>query len=270
MDKRSIDLRGAEAANRSTARLPGSRVPPMTREERARIEALKSPSPEDRERFKEFLAKPGTGIVKLRSNDGCVSKGVVNVAGNCADFVADADRCAFRPDAISSDLRLLSGRFQAKEFLTQSLLGDLGNVDLAGLSSADSRIAFISAFAPAADHSGAARQASEIAAGIGNGASVFNFTAAVELDHTYVLRTIAYKIANNVTKQIIRKGKEEDLNQVLLLYAFKRDKRIDMTVAFKVIRLGEDGSVTVIWKELARKEAPAIKFEKDEEWRDFK
>jgi hypothetical protein len=42
------------------------------------------------------------------------------------------------------------------------------------------------------------------------------------------------------------------------------DKRVDVTLAFRVIRIGEDGSVTILWKELQRKEAPKLKYVRPE------
>lgn len=47
------------------------------------------------------------------------------------------------------------------------------------------------------------------------------------------------------------------------------DKRIDLLVAFRIIREDEDGSVSILWKEISRQNAPTIKFADNEEMTDL-
>ncbi|MEP6903577.1 MAG: hypothetical protein ABJA66_17775 [Actinomycetota bacterium] len=42
------------------------------------------------------------------------------------------------------------------------------------------------------------------------------------------------------------------------------DNRIDLTLAFRVIRKEPDGGITLLWKEIERQKSPPIKFPKRE------
>jgi hypothetical protein len=75
-------------------------------------------------------------------------------------------------------------------------------------------------------------------------------TAPVVENATYALRVIAYK--GNILRTY--RGFVFDM--------LAGDKRIDLTLAFRVVRKDDDGGVTIIWRELARRESPRIKFEK--------
>lgn len=43
------------------------------------------------------------------------------------------------------------------------------------------------------------------------------------------------------------------------------DKRVDMTAVFRVVRKSKDGSLTLLWKELQRKDSPKIRISKEDE-----
>jgi hypothetical protein len=49
---------------------------------------------------------------------------------------------------------------------------------------------------------------------------------------------------------------------------FRFDKRRDVTVAFRVIRVHDDGSVTIAWRRLADKKSPSIKPTKEDRMRE--
>ena len=64
---------------------------------------------------------------------------------------------------------------------------------------------------------------------------------------TYALRVIAYrgnlyKVFNRFRYDVLR-----------------GDNRIDLTLAFRVLRKEKDGSLLILWKELKRGESPKLK-----------
>nr|MBA3334881.1 hypothetical protein [Acidobacteriota bacterium] len=67
---------------------------------------------------------------------------------------------------------------------------------------------------------------------------------------TYVLRSIAYD------------GKYFRAVEGVAYNEFAFDKRRDVTVAFRIVRKDSDGSVTILWKEILRKNSPKIKYQK--------
>ncbi len=56
----------------------------------------------------------------------------------------------------------------------------------------------------------------------------------------------------------------------LRFHTLSLDKRADVIIVFRIVRKAEDGTLTIVWKELDRKEAPKIKFPKGEKFADFK
>ena len=69
---------------------------------------------------------------------------------------------------------------------------------------------------------------------------------------TYVIRSVAYR--GNVYRLVGGFVYDE----------LDFDKRLDITVAFRIIRKHDDGSITIIWKEIARKPSPVLKRKKGE------
>src|ERR1044072_426116 len=88
---------------------------------------------------------------------------------------------------------------------------------------------------------------------------------------TYGLRLIAYKIGNDVGLSMsndIRRQIYSPEKGIFLIV--KEDNRIDLTLAFRIIRRDEDGSITILWKELKRQPAPKLTFAKGEQYRALK
>jgi hypothetical protein len=67
---------------------------------------------------------------------------------------------------------------------------------------------------------------------------------------TYALRVVAYK--GNIFRSF--RGFRFDV--------LDGDKRVDLTIVFRVVRKDADGSATLVWKELERRDAPRIRFMK--------
>jgi hypothetical protein len=56
----------------------------------------------------------------------------------------------------------------------------------------------------------------------------------------------------------------------MMFLAIKDDKRVDLTISFRIIRKDADGSITLIWKELATKDVPELVFADNAVLKDFK
>jgi hypothetical protein len=86
---------------------------------------------------------------------------------------------------------------------------------------------------------------------------------------TYALRVVAYQTKDKYISRFSKKNKEFTAVDDKF-FALKYDKRNDYIFAFRVIRIREDGGITILWKELSKQKSPKIVFEKEEKLADFK
>ena len=85
--------------------------------------------------------------------------------------------------------------------------------------------------------------------GIKNGGFTYRSVVPVAENITYVLRSIAYR--GNIYRTI----------QGMTYDELEFDKRREITVAFRVVRLEGEDNVTILWKELGNQKVPKLKIE---------
>lgn len=118
------------------------------------------------------------------------------------------------------------------------VLTALGDVPLESVTLQNARVAYLAHFAPPVTVAEAERQYARSKIGFNANGHAYGVAAQVRPDTTYVLRSIIYKT-------------EDSFN--------RRRKATDLLVAFRVVRKAEDGSVTLIWRELQRSKPPKLK-----------
>ena len=109
-------------------------------------------------------------------------------------------------------------------------------------------------------------------AGIVNGIESDNFkysnSVKVQENTSYALRLAAYK--SDREPKIERKSGKVKSKDNFRYLSLKADKRIDLTVAFRVVRKEENGGITILWKEISRRNAPKLIIPKKENFTDIK
>jgi len=250
---------------------PAPQVPSLSKEERTRIKAMLAPNAEDAAKYKDFLRQKNTGLFRLFPDFDChQEKNVIRVDGNCANLVPGSWNYSFRQKNYSDidfwDVRFKDENLISKGFLSQGMLVRLGNVPLENVSTASGGIKFLLEFKPGTLLEEAKKQFAQIEKGIE--ADGYKYTNSIKADEntTYAMRVVAYrdKINNRGLSDKITSG------DFKYFYLNSNDKRIDLTVAFRVVRRDADGSITILWKELNRREAPKIVFAKNEKLSDIK
>lgn len=235
------------------------------KENEKRIKARLTPNPADLIKYKDFLKQPDTGIFRLFPDFDCEQKNVINAGGNCEDFIPGTSSYSFRQNDYPSnlsffDIKLKDSHLISNGFLTQGILTELGDVALENISPADERLSFLIGFKPETESQKVKDQYARIADGIHfNG---FNYTKKSEAkkDTTYALRVIAY----HPQRKIMSNNSVTDRRFIWLVRDGTMDKRVDLTLAFRIIREETDGSVTIVWKQLNRQKSPEITFPKNE------
>lgn len=231
--------------------------PPVYRKATKEEMAVITPDQSDLEKYADFLRQPKTGLIKLVAELGCLDNNKVIIA------TADCIKYAVLPGAGASysfrirehrhkqlaDLTFINDNFKSLGTLVQGVLVAIGDVPLADVTLQTKGLKFLTDIQP----NNTSEQAEKDVKLFARGVLVDNFIYRSELramdDMTYVLRSIAYD------GEIFRASESG-----YVINASKYDTRKDITVAFRIVRRSpEDGSLTILWKELAIKDSPEIK-----------
>jgi hypothetical protein len=214
-----------------------------------------SPGNEDLTKYARFLKEPNTGIFRLLPDLNCDENPlVIKVDEKCLSAIPESSFYSFREKEytpeILSDIRLENNHLVTNGILAQGILVSLGDVPLENVSLKSEGMAFLNAYSPHTSAADAQKQFLEMAKGVSSGQYAYRKAFPVKVDTTFALRVIAYR--GNFFRMF--RGYRYDL--------LEGDKRIDLTLAFRVIRKGTDGGVTLLWKELQRRKSPRIEFPK--------
>lgn len=232
----------------------------FSRKELSAMKKRAEPDAADLEKYHEFLSGPKTGIFKIFPDIGCVSNFVVNFDERCAGYVIGGSMFSFRKnehlESIVYDIRLGDkDDLIADGFLNQSIIVPLGNIDLASVTASTVGLEMLNRLQPKTDLAEARKQFQETAGTIRVGKFSYSKRVLTVVGNTYALRCAAYAIP----------AKAELPNQILsgpehfMWSLVASDPRLDLTLAFTVVKRADDGSFTIIWKELARGDAPLMK-----------
>ncbi len=261
-------MRRAEEEARASAKPAAEQMPGLSSAEIKRIEALLAPNPADLSKYKDFLNQNRTGIFRLFPQSACDETRVIRLDGECAISVPGGSRYSFQAGSKTPDIHYVDGRLIAKGFFAHHLLSNIGDLPIDSLVPGSTQLSALSEFVPETTYDGARSQSSDIENEIVLGGVKFSNNADLVLDSTYLLRIIAYKSGNNLQRRLAREGLSPN-DPVWNFAKLQTDHRLDLTVAFRIIRKDADGNVTVIWKELSRKKPPVITFAENEGMADF-
>ena len=222
---------------------------PYNKAELKKIKALLEPNPEDLAKYKDFLEQPKTGMFRLFPDFECEIKNVIRADGDCENFIPGgwvySFRLKTRNAGFLSDIRFSGEDLITDGFLAQGILVPLGDIGLETISLNSEGMKFLNDYKPAVQSREAKKQFTQIA-------NVFAFDGfryakrvRAIANINYAMRVIAYRNDN-----------------VGGLIDF--DKRMDLTVVFRIVRKDENGGITILWKELKRQDAPKLIFQKGE------
>lgn len=232
-------------------------------------ELLRAPNPEDSVKYKDFLSQPKTGLFRLFPDLDCESKLLVRIDGDCGDAVSHSWSYSFRQKDYSNDIlfdvRLKDGNLISDGFYSQGILVDLGDVPLRNISIADEGIKFLVEFKPEKRFKDARNQFLQVEKGIASVNHFYAKSVKAEVNRTYAARLIAYKKQILLSSQF--SGSSNDIEKYLKL---NNDKRIDLIIAFRIVRKDEGGNITILWKELNRQNSPKLIFKKNDKLSDIK
>lgn len=263
-------IRERDAANRSFERLRGigselgaRRTAPSgqfqnvqelyRKPTKKELQAL-APSGEDARKYGEFLKTPNTGLTKLAADKGCAENSLVLVA--TADCLAltmpgAGSSYSFRTKNYRiprlADITFTENSFQATGVRLHGIFVNIGDVQLEQVTLQTRGNAFLTDFEPESDFQKARDIDRRFSEGIKYDGLIYRRALGALDNTTYVLRSVAYR------------GSYHRAISGFTYNEFDFDKRSDVIIAFRIVRRHDDGAVTILWKQLAKKESPKTK-----------
>ena len=203
-----------------------------------------------------FLKQKNTGIVRLHDAANCnEEKYVINADSACPNaYLEKATAFSFRTRGYQSkaysDIFLEDSKLHLKGFHSLGIFSRLADQSLDDLNLSSDGVKQLIELQPPTKTEDFQKFSKTITKGVQIENHTYNASVQLESGQTYLLRVIAFKDSK----------KTRDNNKSSVPHFFKKDKRDDITVVFKAVRENDDKSWVLLWKELARKEAPKIDF----------
>jgi hypothetical protein len=213
------------------------------------------PYPQDVRKYEQFLQKPRTGIFRLMPDIGCTENiNVIKADAVCLKYIPESSYYSFREKEhtieMLADIRLRNGFLISDGILSQGILVHLGETELERVEAQTEALGHLAKFTPEPQGMEAQKQYIQMMRGVKIGKYEYKKALPINENGTYALRVIAYR--GNIFRSF--RGYRFDL--------LSGDKRIDLTIAFRIVRKDQDGGITLLWKEIERKESPRIIFPK--------
>lgn len=215
--------------------------------------SMLAPRSEIVQRHKTFLSQPDSGIFRLADDIGCVYD---------VQVISADDRCRTRtmPGSGSSysfrtknyrirelaDLALKDRRLEASGIWITGIFATLGDVPVEGVVLGDAVPSQMAAIRPASNVTEFRSLEEKYSSLSSEGGVKLSRTVVIKSDMTYLMRSIAYK------------GKAKRVLSGVTFNEFDFDRRRDVLVAFRVVDVDADGSVTIVWRKLVDVESPKL------------
>lgn len=215
-----------------------------------------APDRRDSEKYKAFLDKSGTGLTKLVGDAGCADNSkVISAAEECLrfQFPGAGASFSFRLENYRlprlADLTFSDKSFQATGHYLHGIFVNIGDVPLESVDLQTPGLKFLNEFEPSTEYEAAVELDKVLSVGVRHDGFFYRRALYAKENTTFVLRSIAY---DGKSFRAIRGFTYNELDF---------DKRRDVIVAFRVVRFGDDGSVTILWKKISDEKSPKLKRE---------
>ncbi|MGC2238802.1 MAG: hypothetical protein WA584_21785 [Pyrinomonadaceae bacterium] len=206
------------------------------------------------QKFNGFLRADNTGLFKLLVDVGCADNTNIVVAKEkCLKFTMPGagNSYSFRTNNYRirhlADLTFSGKNFYVSGVLMHGIMVNIGDVPLENVTLQTNGLKFLNEFQPTDDFEQAKLLDRQFVNGVTKDGFFYSRGLASVENTTYILRSIAYD------GRIMRSVRGIAYNELDF------DKRKDVMIAFRVVSRDADGSLTILWKELSRKDAPKFK-----------
>lgn len=205
--------------------------------------------------YSEFLKQKNNGVFRLHDASNCSgSNYIFDLNSPCPNaYPEKAAAYSFRTKKYQgkflSDIFLENSKIYIKGFQTLGIISLLGELPLEDLTLSSNGVKQLFELEPPKIKDDFQHYSKMISGSVQVGDHIFGDKIQLESNKSYLLRIIAFKISE------ASHSKKSIISQII-----ESDKRDDIILVFKAVRQNEDKSWIIVWKELARKDAPTINF----------
>lgn len=211
------------------------------------------PHTEDALKYQHILVNEGTGLVRIHDISKCTSDArVVNVSEPCpsAGIPGKATAFSFRTGGYEflrlADVQLSGGVLRNIGLNVLVALVAVKDLNFESISLSSPGVNRLSDFDPSIKLEEVNTQIRAFNRGVKYEGFLYRSFLKMEPEINYAVRVVAYK--NKVYNQFQGRKFELPLG----------GKRDDVLAVFRIVRVHDDGSITILWKELRRK--PGLTF----------
>jgi hypothetical protein len=236
--------------------------------DRSRLPALKmssidkkrlEPSIDLTTKHSAFLKMPKTGLFHLLPDSGCnLFEQVLTVDEKCRSNTIPGGGAfySFRRDKhvfpVYADIQLKDNNLTVAGAMMQSILVSLGPTELDKINLTSGGMETLVNFVPSNSFDEANKQAEQFQHGFIQGRYKYVRALPIDENTVYAARLIAYRPDKD---SIIR---TPTANGTYAPHPFELDKREDIIVVYRIVQKDADGSVWLLWRELAQKKSPIL------------
>ncbi len=203
---------------------------------KAELAKLK-PSKDEFVKYANFLKQSDTGLIKLFENPKCNSKIIDVNDEKCLEaiqIIGNASFYSFKSkkytDFQNRNIVFINGKFSTLNG-NVGLITDFGDIELEKLDKNSKEIKALENLKLAETLAEIAKQNTKFSNGINIDGQIYKSNALLNLNSTYALRSLKY-----FRPYYFRPSKTINLEEII--------------VVFKVVNKNDDGSVTILWKEI--------------------
>jgi hypothetical protein len=216
--------------------------------------AAMMPNPGTVQKYSAFLNNEETGIFMLVPDLGCVySDRIVSVKEECLrySFPGAGNSFSFRTERHRlrhlADITYVDDKLRITGIFMQGMIAEIGDVPIESVTLSTPGMKFLTNFQATTVPEEVVMFNESFTAGVKSGQHVYSKEVDPKLDRTYILRVVAYR------GKVIRSAGGVRYNEL------DYDKRRDAIIAFRVVEMGPDKQVTIVWRKLSETEAPKLK-----------
>ena len=213
-----------------------------------------APDPQLTTKYSQFLKLPGTGIFRLVPNSGCAPNAkVVSASEECLKYTMPGagNSFSFRTENYRirhlADITYEDGALNVTGIFMLGLMTKLGDVPLESVTLGSPGVKFLADFKPSSTFSEVEQSHASFRKGLDDGGYKYAATLPVEEGTTYAYRGVAFR------GKVVKSANGVRYNEM------DYDKREDVIVAFRIVQVADDKSITLIWRQLAENLSPKIK-----------
>lgn len=205
------------------------------------------------EKYGDFLSFPKTGLTTLVADSGCADNtNIISAEKKCLKYTMPGGGSSFSFRVKNyriprlADITFTRNSFQATGALLHGIFVNLGDVPIGAASLETNGMEVLRRFRPTSEFKSAKRTDEILSRGFVKNGLAYRRALFIKENTTFALRSIAYRGV------LYKSVSGYTYNELVF------DKRRDVIVVFRIVRIHDEGKITILWKELQNMKSPKL------------